>query len=214
MDYTLQNVHQKILFMCDKMGSDYFPLPITLNFFETSTWSFLGERLRHLEKNQEITDDIRNLIIPKVIPIIEDPNIQEKYIAAIPSDYHRLVRFDVAFTDGYINRLSRLSKQGGYNIAKRNPNREPNKRYPLVLQESGYFHIDSGTDVPSEFKIMYCKKPTFATTGDQSARIVNLPDDVIENILLDTVTRLFSKTADERQQPSYKLEDVFRKAFK
>jgi hypothetical protein len=62
--------------------------------------------------------------------------------------------------------------------------------------------------------LTYCKKPTFATTGQPGTRIVNLPDDSIEKILKITVTNLFNKTADERTQSSYQLQETYQKVFK
>lgn len=215
MDYTLSEVHEKLKQLSDKMGSDYFVLPVFLNFFETATYDFVGEKLKIVEKTQEITDDIRTLIsLPTDIPIVEDINKPGRYIAAIPVNYHRLVAHDVYYADNVRCRRSDLIRQAEYGISRLNPNRTPTKMYPLVLQFDSYFQIDSGIDIPLIFKLTYCKKPTFATTGQLSTRIVNLPDDSIEEILKITVTGLFNKTADERTQSSYQLEETYRKVFK
>ena len=86
--------------------------------------------------------------------------------------------------------------------------------YPLVLQFSDSFQVDAGGTVPVTMKITYCKKPTFATAGEPGTRIVNLPDDAIEEILKITVTNLFNKTADERTQSSYQLQEAYRKVMR
>lgn len=214
MDYQLSNVHEKLKQLSDKMGSDYFPLPVFLNFFETATYDFVGEKLKIVEKTQEVTDDIRPLVIPKDVVIIEDPNRAKKYIAAIPSDYLRILAYSVDYADGSSCRRADLLRHAEYELAKLSPNKEPTKSYPLILQFDSYFQIDSGSDVPKNFSIIYAKKPSFATTGESTTRIVNLPDDAIEKILKITVTNLFNKTSDERTPMSYNLQESYRKVFK
>lgn len=214
MDYQLAEVHEKLKQLSDKMGSDYFPLPLFINFFETATYDFVGEKLKIVEKTQEVTDDIRDLILPVDIPITVDPNQSDKYIAALPTNYLRQVAYDVLYTGTERCRRADLIRQAEYSTAKLNPNKQPTKDYPLILQFASTFQIDAGVTVPVKFRLTYAKKPTFATTGQPGTRIVNLPDDAIEEVLKITVTNLFGKTADERQQPSYQLQEAYRKVFK
>lgn len=217
MDYTLSETHEKLKQLLDKMGSDYFPLPVILNFFETATLDFIGENLKIVEKTQTVTDDIRTLISPKELPIILNPNpgLEVRYIAALPDDYHRQVAYSVFYTDGSSCRRADLMRHSEYETAKMNPNRKPTKMYPIIVQESSQFRIDSGPGViPSVFKLTYCKKPTYATTGEPNTRIVNLPDDAIEKILLKTAKLMFNKTGDERTGTTYQLEEAFRKVFR
>lgn len=216
MDYTLQEVAEKMRQFADKMGSDYFPLPVLLNRFETATLDFLGERLAIIEKTQTVTDDIRNLIQPKKLVIILDPNFptENRYIAGLPTNYLRLVAYDVLYEDGSRCRRADLLRQGEYIQSLNNPNKKPTKKYPLITQEASQWHIDCGPGVvPDIFKLTFCKKPTYATTGQPTTRIVNLPDDAIEKILLKTTKLLFNKTNDSRQQGAYQLEETFRKVF-
>lgn len=215
MKYTLSEVHLKLRILSDKMGSDYFPLPVFLTFFETATYDFVGECLKIIEKTQEITDDIRSLIGPaKDIVIIEDPNSSGKYIASVPVDYLRQVAYDVVFANGERCRRADLIKQAQYGVYQLDPTRKPTKQYPLILQFDTIFQIDAGITIPEFFRLTYCKKPSFATTGEPGKRIVNLPDDSIEKILKITVTNLFNKTGDERTQSSYQLQEAYRKVFK
>lgn len=203
--------------MSDKMGSDYFPLPVILNRIETATLDFIGERLMEVEKNQTVTDDIRDLIKISKLLIIQDPNFpnEPRYIAGLPKDYLRLVAYDVYYLDGSRCRRADLIRKGEEVNALNNPNKQPTRMYPLITQEASQWHINCGlTTVPNTFKLTYCKKPTYATTGQPGTRIVNLPDDAIEKILLKTVKLLFHKTDDTRQQGAYLLEETFRKTFK
>ncbi len=214
MDYTLSEVHEKLKQLSDKMGSDYFVLPVFLNFFETGSYDFIGEKLKIFEMTQEITDDIRNLIIKKDLVVGPDPNFVGKHIAPIPTDYHRTVAYDVLYTGDERCRRADLIKHAEYVHSQNDPNRRPTKRYPLILQFASTFQIDSGVDVAAFMQLTYCKKPSFATTGEPGTRIVNLPDDSIEKILKITVTNLFNKTGDERTPMSYQLQEAYRKVFK
>jgi hypothetical protein len=214
MEYQLAEVHEKLKQLSDKMGSDYFVLPVFLNFFETATYDFVGERLKIIEKTQEVTDDIRTLIIPVDITIIPDPDQTGKYIAALPANYLRQVAYDVYYENNERCRRADLIRHAEKIHADNNPNREPNKQYPLIIQFASTFQIDSGATIPVTLRLTYCKKPTFATTGQPNTRIVNLPDDAIEEILKITVTNLFNKTADERAPQSYQLQETYRKVFK
>ena len=223
MEYNLSNVHLKIKQFADKVGSDYFPLPIILNFFETSTLDFLGERLKHIEKTQEITDDISSLVVSSDLPLIDinigNPNLLEKFAAAIPVDYHRLIAYDVRYNDGTRCRRADLLRQAEYHSARNNPHKEPTKQYPIILQESNLFQVNFGppfsfVTTGNIFSLTYCKKPTFATTGESTTRIVNMSDEAIEKILYKTVMNLFNKTGDQRIETTAKLEESYRNLFR
>lgn len=223
MDYILSEVNEKLKQFSDKMGSDYFPLPVLLNYFESATYDFVGERLTQVEKTQTITDDIRNLLKTSFVPIIispylsvdiSNPPTQTRFIAGIPTDYLRLISYSVFYKDGYEARRVDLLTHAQYNLYKNNPNRKPTKRYPIILIEDNLFEIDSGNEVPEKLKLRYAKKPIFATTGEPNKRIVNLPNDAIEKILLITIKSLFNKTGDQRIQYTDKIENTYRKIFK
>lgn len=214
MEYSLAEVHEKLKQLADKMGSDYFVLPVFVNFFETATYDYVGEKLKIVEKTQEITDDIRDLIVPKDINIAPDPTIANKYIAPIPTDYLRLVAHSILYADNTECKRSDLVRYAEYSTTRRNPNTKPDKNYPAILQFEGYFQIDSGSTIPTKMRLIYCKKPSFASIGQPGTRIVNLPDDAIEKILKITVTNLFNKTADERTQSSYQLQETYQKVFR
>lgn len=214
MDYTVAEVKEKLNQFSDKNGSDYFTLPVLLNYFHTATYDFVGERLDIVEKTQKITDDIRNIVVPLKLTVIADPNDATRYITAIPANYLRVLSYDVLYADGTRCRRADAMRQAEYTTAVLNPNKKPTKHYPIILQENNLFQIDSGDDVPAFMKITYAKKPSFAKTSQLNRRIVNLPDSSIEQILLMTVTRLFGSTGDERTQSNYQLQESFRQILK
>lgn len=209
--YTLSEVEEKMQQFADKNGSDYFQLPELMNHFRTATLEFVGEKLRSMEKTQEVVDDIRPLIVPGKLAVIADPDDTARYIAALPLKYMRLVSYDIIYEDGSKCRRADLKTQSQYTTAVLNPNQRPTKHYPIILQENGLFQIDCGTTVAAFMKIFYCKKPSFAKVTEPERRIVNLPDESIENIILSTVMGLYGKTADERVQIGNQFEQMFRK---
>ena len=221
--YTVSEVKNKINQFADKLGSDYFTLPVLLNKFETSAWDFIGEKLKLIETTQTITDDIRPLIVTRNLAVLAESGVDTaptgvvipaRYLSAEPSDYHRTVAYDVYYNDGTKALRADKIAQSEYRVALRNPNKSANKQYPLILQEASQFQIDCGEAIASTFRLTYCKKPTFGTTSTPDGRIINLPDDAIEKILLDVVTSLFVNTGDERSKSSYEVEESFRKIFR
>lgn len=214
MDYKLSEVDIKLKRFADKQGSDYFPLPVLLDYFQTATLDFISEKVKIIEKTQEVVDDIRPLVVPGKLIVTPDPNDPTRFIAALPVKYLRVLSYDILYDDGTRCRRADMVRQGAYKISTLNPNKRPTKHYPLILQENNLFQIDAGDAVPAFMKIMYCKKPSFATTANTNVRIVNLPDEAIEKIILSTVTRLFNSTGDERTQSNYQLQEAFRKFSK
>ena len=220
--YTVTEVKNKINQFADKLGSDYFTLPVLLNRFETSTWDFVGEKLKEIEATQTVTDDISPLIVRANLIVLPQPDfglitdiaLAPTYACAEPTNYHRTVAYDVIYNDSTTARRVDKISQAEYQTAKINPNKKPTKHYPLLLQSASQFQIDSGDSIPKMLRLTYCKKPTFGTTGTPEQRIVNLPDDAIEKILLDVVTSLFASTGDERTQTNNQLEESFRKIYK
>lgn len=214
MEYTLANTHLKLNQLTDKMGSDYFPMPLFLNFFETATYDFIGERLKQVEKTQEITDDIRPLILQTNLMVGADPNNSEKAVIPIPANYLRLLAYDIYYTDETKCRRADLVRHGEAIVSALNPNTQPTKQYPLITQYSSYLEVVAGVDTVNIEKahLVYCKKPVFAIIGENNNndKIVDLPNDVIEKILKKTVMNLFNKTADERSQSSFQLDQAYR----
>lgn len=213
MEYNLSEVHTNINQFVDKMGSDYFPLPEVLNNFRVSTYDFIDSQLKIAEETQQVVEDIRPLVFTSDIPVIIDPNNSSRYIAAIPADYHRVLSYDLTYKDGSRCITADMKSHTQHIMQLNNPNRNPTKQYPTITQEADLFAIYCGTGNPKLFKMVICKKPKIATTGEPNKRIVNLPNAAIEKIMLSVCTRLLNKTGDERSQSSYAIQEAFRKTF-
>jgi hypothetical protein len=211
MDYTLEGIHYVLQQFADKVESDYFTLPELLNHFSISANKFISGRLDNIEETQQITDDILPLIVPGSLDVIQDPNDSTRYIAPLPIKYLRLVSYDILYADGTSCRRADKMKQAEYKTSSNSPYRRGSRQYPIILQENNMFQIDAGPAVPSKMKIKFAKKPRIAKTNEKTRRIINLPDEAIDKILLDTVTRLFNRTGDQRIKSNLHLEDAFKK---
>jgi len=214
MDYSLAGIDEKMKVFCDKIGSDYFVMKVLLMYFETSTYDFVNSQLKVIEKTQEVVEAIRPLIKNKKVIAIRDENDTERFITPLPVNYHRLVAYDVIYKDGSKCIRADLKQHARSNMDRNNPYREATKDYPEIVQEANLFGIRSGIYVPEYLKLVYCKKPSFATTGKKDNRIVDLPDDSIEEIILKVCTHVFKSTGDERVQVNNSLEESFAKVFK
>lgn len=212
-DYTLSGVHTKLNQLVDKVNGDYFPMPVFLNFFEMEAYDFIGAEIKEIELNQSITDNVQSLVKVRDLVVAPSTSPHQKYSAGVPDDYYRTLAHTLVYNDGIEALRSDMVKHAEYQLNKRNPNRQPTKNYPAVLQHESTFEIDAGPAVPVTLRLTYCAKPLFARTDQSTTRIVNLPDDVIDKILKKTVTALFNTTADPRFQSSKILEDEYQKIF-
>ena len=210
MSYTLEEVHYTLQQFADKLESDYFTLPELLSHFRVAANKFISERLDNVEKTQQITDDILPLITPASLPVIPDPNDGSRFIAALPARYLRLLSYDIIYNDGTKCRRADKMRQAEYGTSSNSPYKRGSKYYPIILQENNLFQIDAGPGVPETMPIKFCKKPSIAKAHQKTTRIINLPDEAIDKIILDTVTRLFNRTADQRTQTNYQLEQTFK----
>jgi len=222
MNYTLEDCDLYMDEKLDKMGSDYFPLPIKLSQFQKATYDLIRESTVFIEASQEISDDIIDLLVDNVqkdmTQDILNPNI---WYADRPDDYIRLVTADPY----YINnakltkkfKLISIIKTGQYNAFKRDPNREPTPEYPMVLRVDNKIKFDFGTDdgtVYSKAIFSYVKEPTFANEDDLTKRIVNLPNIAIEKILDRTCSALRTIVGDPSAVSNYQFDQTFGKRNK
>lgn len=224
MDFSLQAVDRKVREYADKIGSDYFPLPVFMNRFEKATYDFVGERAKIAENTQEVVDDIKRLVRIAELVIIDDPNesLAGRYLAAQPADYLRLLRCTILFPGDTQSRRVTITKHGEIDSNLVNPYKKPSRNYPLVIQlESSFKVYTSSTPAPTFLKLSYVKTPSIVqpvsgTYGptELATRIVDLPDDAILKIMQSVVTDYYINTGDPRGNGAYQLQESFRKVFR
>lgn len=215
--YTLAWCDQYLDELLDKIGSDYFPLPLKLDRFITATYDFIKDRTKNLEITQEISDEIKSLIKSRKLSVLKSViSIHSKNIWNCPEpiDYYRLI----GLVPLYVYNNEEISKSKkvtiikvGQEIYTRDPFREPNAEYPLVTRTSNLFSIYVGNDstnYTSAF-ITYLKKPEFAKIDEDNKRIVDLSDSAIEQILLKTSNYLRFGVSDESAANNFQFNSQF-----
>lgn len=218
--YTIEECDKYLDELTDKMGSDFFPLPIKFGRFITYTLDFIRENSGFAEANQEISDNIKTLLVRRenaLIPVVGSPG---SFLMAEPIDYHRLISlYPYARIAGINTKLAKkvaIIKEGQKLAYERDPFRKPSPFYPTVTRLENFFQIDTN-DLANTYilgEIAYIKKPTFGSIDVLTDRIVNLPDTSIEMILLKTADSLRFTTADESAKDIYIFNQTFGKRNK
>lgn len=193
---TLDNCDAYLDGLLDKLGSDYFPLPIKLERFIGTAYSLIHSNLVYFETNQMINDDIKPLIVQgDNYPIIKNG---DKWHVPEPSDYYRLIDISPLSKKMRISREVSILRNG-QEVLELNPFREPTPEYPVVYRISDFFEIKTGRDqnIYDSAYIKYVKHPTFAKEHELDKRIVNLPLSFIIRILNETANYLRYSISDE-----------------
>lgn len=203
--------------LLDKMGSDYFPLQIKYDRFISYTYDHILRYAKELEITQEASDQIKNLIVERKSAIVKNPNnLTEDNIwnSPEPADYFRLVSIiPVIENNGVftIKAKKPATLKEGQSVYERDPFRSATAEYPNVYREENFFKINVGKDstIYTGANIIYIKEPSFAKIENLNDKIVNLPNVVIEKIILSTVESLRSTTGD----PISQVTNEFSKNF-
>ena len=213
MSYTVSQAYSRILEEGDKLGSDYFTLPQVLKAFKKEVLSFVGARAKEIEANQEVTDDVRSLVVSVLIPFVNNPdNVLEK-MATVPNNYHTKVSLNILYTDGLKARVPTVERHGEHNTNMISPFRKPERMYPLIQQFSNYFNVITGiplasTVQPSKLILIYLKQPTFGANAIDE--VVNLPDAVCEYLFQETANRLRLNTGEPQAAQDFQFNQTFR----
>lgn len=193
LTYTLDECDKYMDDELDKMGSDYFPLPIKLRQFQKATYDFIRENSKFLEGTQEISDNIKPLVVDTEQSMIHRPSSFKDHIWIIeePDDYLRLIStmpyYEENGTYKTITKKVSIAKRGQGQSFERDPFRVPNNQYPLLYRIENVFKFDFGENREninySLAAFSYIKQPDFALEDELDKRIVNLPNISIEKII-------------------------------
>jgi hypothetical protein len=213
MSYTVTEAYHRILEEADKLGSDYFSLPQVLKAFKKETLSFVGARAKEAEINQEVTDDIRSLLVPTLLPFIPNPDNALEKMATLPNNYHTKISVNVLYTDGLKARVPTLERHGEHNTNSISPFKKPDRMYPLIQQFSNYFNVHTGltansTVQPSKLILIYIKQPSFGVA--QTDVMVDLPDSVCEYLFAETANHLRLNTGEPQASQDFQANQTFR----
>lgn len=220
--YSLEWMDRHIDSLIDKLGSDYFPLPIKYERFQTCTYDFIRENTEYIETTQEISDDIKMLLVERKDPITKEPDGLKKnvWILPEPADYCRLVSVVPLITvdgaDMMKAKKVNIVREGQMLSYERDPFRAASAEYPNVYRLSNFFKIDVGNDQSTYHKAIfaYVKNPTFAKITESEKRIVNLSNIAIEKICLKTADSLRVTTGDATAATNFQFNSGFGKKGK
>lgn len=240
MEYTLGYCDKLMDQMLDKMGSDYFPLPIKLLQFRKATYDLIRETTVFLETTQEISDDIKPLVNEKYSTLVQmtQPNL---WHCDEPDDYHRLISAEPFYPDpAYKNskipeeKKPLFKKYKKINIIKvgqkiahdRDPYKKPTPEYPTVRRMGEKFRFDFGYDDGTEYSLAfltYIREPNFGFEEFKSGKTAQLPAQqfVLTNIIVDlppvTIQKIIGRTVNALRassgDPSFPQNYQFEQTF-
>lgn len=221
MPYTIDYCDNHLDSLTDKLGSDYFPLPVKMGRFVTMTYDFLRENAEWFEANQEVSDDIKPLVVRMEVNSVAVPNSNlNLFEVAEPANYFRLLSLVPLIVNGNspIQRAKtiKIIREGQRDAYIRDPFRRPIPSEPHITRRSNFFEINVGPNSDNYTKAMlsYIKKPTFGNINNLNEIIVNLPDLAIEKIMLKTAASLRFTTSDESANDIYLFDRTFGKRSK
>ena len=214
MPYTVAEAYNRVLEEADKLGSDYFDKQQVLSVFKKETLDFVGSKAAEAELNQQVTDDIRSLVIPVSIPLSPNPDNSLEKIASIPSNYFSRLSLNVLYSDGLKARKPTIERFGESNFNAISPYKKADRMYPRIQQFSNYFNVItglslSGTVQPSKLMVIYIKNPTFGKLD--SDKIVDLPDIVCEYLFVQTAANLGVNSGGTNSAIKFQANQLFRK---
>jgi len=210
MDYTLGEVFEYILDLTDKKGSDLHQEPDVINAFQTATHDFIREHIPVIENTRQVSQDLQKLMLTTKEVVIPNPDNPYTVICQIPSSCFFLSGVSPLFKGNVVSRRPRLIRHGDKSALQADPHNRATPEYPLNTQHIDIVEINSGVKEKAiGAYLTFLKKPDFAKPGESNKRIVDLPDDVIDDLILKTVDTLLGIVGDPRKQISYQKERSF-----
>ena len=231
MSYTIDEIDKKLDQELDKLGSDYFPLPVKFVQFKKAVYDFIRETTGFSEATQEISDDIHTLV--RTAAVAMDPIVVANSVAFrmdYPPQYHRLIdvfprylieentsRASIDQRENFGNEVLKkvsIIKHGQFAINQRNPNKQASDEYPIVLRKSDNIQIHFSADSTIDYTgalITYYKEPAFGDIHNPSDIAVDLPPLSVEKILDRTASALRFIAGDPDAMSNYQFDQTFGK---
>ena len=205
MAYTVAYCDQFMDELLDKMGSDYFPLPIKLSRFKSITLQFFRESTNFLEGTQELSDDIVNhtISVPKTLSGGKNFQYMGKKFHQIeyPADYIRLLNiipYNKLGNDIVLKKVEvKLYKIGNFIINELNPFRQAKGTRVNVYRMDNSVLID--TDQSFDYAdFTYVREPVFGTVNNPEGLICDIMNKVVvDKLMHKTVVSLRKTSSDE-----------------
>lgn len=218
----------------DKLGSDYFPLPIKFNKFKGLTLGFLRGGTEFLEASQEFSEDLQNLFIRVPVALVQSDKNPAIFTAKVPNNMFRLGSLKPFFKksgstfqtseQNYVQdfeeeentEIKKLSiiRDGQENAYSRDPYKKATPQYPQVTRYRGYYRFNFGKE-PSQIYnytiITYIKEPKFGDINNLDDNLVDLPQILIERIINKTADALKFRTSEQSAVANYQFNQRYNK---
>lgn len=206
MAYTVAYCDDFMDELLDKMGSDYFPLPIKLKRFESITLQFIRETTTFMEVTQEISDDIVPWVVSERKSLSAGKTAQymgkQFFKIEYPDNYQRLISvIPLIENNGIFTKLDReihLYRVGEYLKNERNPFRTANNDRINIYRMDDAALIDTNYDgdPPMQYAAFsYVRTPVFGSAPtdmmlDTKSKVV------LDKLMHKTCVSLRATTSD------------------
>ena len=200
MAYTVSYCDRFMDELLDKMGSDYFPLPIKLSRFESIVLTHIRETTSFFEATQELSDDLVAISVSKDFPLLSKNHVymaKNFYKIVFSEKYMRLLN---------VNPYNNLAGEKGkvfeikyYRIAHFNQN-ERNPFRTAKGDRINVYRLDNAVLIDSDKTFTHCymtyiEKPVIGK--NETDIILNFSDLVVDKLMHKTMVSLRSTTSDQ-----------------
>lgn len=206
MAYTVAYCDEFMDELLDKMGSDYFPLPIKLRRFESIALQFIRESTNFLEITQEVSDDIVAWVKTERRSLSGGKNYnylgKKFYRIVYPEDYLRFLAVTPVLkkSNNLIHPAMEVKvyRIGHFAINERNPFRRATDERVNVyrMDNSVLIDTDYNSNPPiTNFDLTYARVPVFGTKP--SDMIIDTSNKiVVDKLMHKTCVSLRATTSD------------------
>ena len=199
--YTVKYCDEFMDELLDKMGSDYFPLPIKLNRFRSVVLDFIRETTNFFEGTQELSDDILPIVVSKKHLVSGRTNYMgaKVYKIDLPENYIRLLGITPVSADN--EKFFKKSEIKIYRVAHfttnhRNPFRKAKGGRINVYRMENALIVEVDESVNMKyFSLEYVRMPIFGKNNDE--QMIDLPDQTINKLLQKTCVSLRVTSSDQ-----------------
>lgn len=198
--YTVADFDRKMDELLDKMGSDYFPLPIKLSRFESVVLNHIRETTILFEATQELSDDLISISVSKPFPLLAKNHMymaKNFYQVIFPQEYMRFLNINpYSSLPGKREKVYEIKyyRIGHFNQNERNPLRNAKGDRINVYQMDNSVLIDT-TETFTGCYMSYIEKPVIGKVPTDI--ILNFSDLIVDKLMQKTMVSLRTTTSDE-----------------
>lgn len=201
--YSVADFDRKMDELLDKMGSDYFPLPIKLSRFQTVVLQHIRETTSFFEATQELSDDLVAISTSIPISLGQGKNFvymaKKFYQAKYPEDYMRFLNINPysekngvpQYGNSYEIKYYRI---GHFAANERNPFRTATGETINVYRMDNSVLIDTDKTF-THVSFTYIKEPVIGQNPDDE--ILNFTDLIVDRLMQKTAVHLRATTSDQ-----------------